>query len=172
MLLTITLKQRRHRRLRLRNRDTGLQPRGHAHKADSAHEAFLRDACRFEWFVRENFRIAAKPRNRQIRQHTDDGGRDTVERDAVAEHHWIGIETLAPKTFCHHRDVALGFLFRQKIAPEDGVNAEQLEIVRRHIAAEQLHRLARSSHGYESGTGWRYETISPIGRDARKNILS
>ena len=43
---------------------------------------------------------------------------------------------LAPKTFRHHHDVAFALFLRQKIATENRMNAKQLEIVGRNVAAE------------------------------------
>ena len=44
MLLTITLHQGRHRRLRLCDRNARFQPRRHTHETDSAHQALFRQA--------------------------------------------------------------------------------------------------------------------------------
>src|SRR5207302_5884328 len=67
-----------------------------------------------------------------------------VERNNLAQHPRIGIETFAPETFCHHYDVAFCVFLRQKIASKNRMDPEQLEIVCRYITSEELGRLAHS----------------------------
>ena len=69
---------------------------------------------------------------------------DAVERNAAADHISVAPQAFLPKIFGHHRHVG-GLLFlRQKIATADRLDAEDIEVVRRHFAAEKLNGIAHS----------------------------
>src|SRR5205085_12237957 len=54
-------------------------------------------------------------------------------------------QTLLPRMFRHQRHVGGLFFLRQKTAATYRSHAEDVEVVRRHLAAEKLHRIAQSS---------------------------
>ena len=144
MLLAVTPLQSGHGRPRLCESNTRFQSSDATHKADAAHEAIFGNVGRFEHFVGENLSVPAKPRDRQIWQDAHDSSGHAVERNNLAQHPRIGIETFAPETFCHHYDVAFCVFLRQKIASKNRMDPEQLEIVCRYITSEELGRLAHS----------------------------
>ena len=162
MLFAITPLQRGHGRLRLPDRDSRFQASSAAHEADATHQAIFCYPGGFKRLGDEYFGVTSKPGNGQIRQYPHDCGSDTVQRDAAAENHRIGIEAFSPETFRHQCDVRVQFLLRQKISAKDRTNAEQIEIICRHIGTEQLGGIALAGHD---------EAIAPIGCDARKDIL-
>ena len=123
MLLAITLFERRHRRLRLLHRYAGFQSPNAAHKTVAAHNALL---CRVRIIERrrdENLRVAAEPRDRQVRQNAYDRASQAVHRNTSPNHARIGAETFAPEIFRHQHDVVLRFFLLKKIAAENRANA-------------------------------------------------
>src|SRR5204862_41753 len=70
--------------------------------------------------------------------------RRATERDAAPDNIRIAAHPLAPEVFSHHRHVSGFFFVRQKGAAPDRTDAKHIEIVRRHLPAEDLHRIAES----------------------------
>src|SRR6476661_7798384 len=104
MLLTITLLECGHRSLRLLHRNARLQSAYATHETVAAHDALFRRVWIIERRCDKNLRVAAEPRDRQIRQNANDRVCHIVQCNASSEYAWIGAQPFAPKTFRHKCD--------------------------------------------------------------------
>src|SRR5690242_18802742 len=84
--------------------------------------------------------------------------RHAAERDAASDHIRIAAHPLAPKILRHHRDVGGFFFVRQKVAPANWSHPEHIEVVRRYLPAEDLHRITESGES-ERGLILRPEAV-------------
>ena len=84
--------------------------------------------------------------------------REPVQRDAAADHIRIAAQAFLPECLRHHRHIGGSFFLRQKVAPADRSDAEHIEVVRRHLPAEDLHRIAEPGER-ECGDIFRAEVV-------------
>src|SRR5712675_34227 len=117
MLLAITLLECRHRSLRLLHRDAGLQ------SAYATHDAFFRRVWIIERRRDKNLRVAAEPRDRQVRQNANDRVSHIVQCNASPDYARIGAQAFAPKTFRHKCNVVFHFFLLKKVAAENWTDA-------------------------------------------------
>src|SRR5438093_3984115 len=107
----------------------------------------MTEAGKLKRFRCPNFgrdRVRAKPGRRHVWQHTDDGVRHAVERDASSNHIRIASEAFLPEIFRHQCDVGAFLFFRQKITAKNWTNAQQIEIVGGQSTAKNLDRIGKS----------------------------
>src|SRR5439155_1378327 len=83
-------------------------------------------------------RRSPDPRERQVRPNADNRVWHTVQRNAAADYIRVAAEAFAPEVLRHHRHIRGFFFLRQKVAPADRSDAEHIEVVRRHLPAEDL----------------------------------
>src|SRR5579864_7158341 len=125
--------------LRIRNRDSRLEPRRHAHPADVV--------------VARRFRLQWKPdvgrrvRSETASQHPDRLVRLIVERNDSAYEGGVPPETPAPQTIADHRYVrpARPVLRLRKAAADRDLRAEQPEVIRRYTRS--FERLRKFTFG-------------------------
>ena len=129
-----------------------------AKKTGASHDSLIRQARDLERFRRPHFRRRSDPGERHVRQNANNGVRHAAERDAAPDNIRIAAHPLAPEVFRHHRHVGGFFFVRQKGAAPDRTDAKHIEIVRCHLPAENLHRLAKSGER-ERGRILRREAI-------------
>src|SRR6266550_2306669 len=98
MLLAISLLERRHRSLRLLHRHAGLESAYATHEAVAAHDALFRRVWIIERRRDKNLRIAAEPRDRQVRQNANDRVSHIVQCNASSDYARIGAQAFAPST--------------------------------------------------------------------------
>ena len=127
-------------------------------KTGAAHDPLIREPGNLERFRCPHFRSRSDPREWHVRQHPNNRVRHAAERDAAPDNIRIAAHPLAPEGFGHHRDVSGFFFVRQKGAPPDRTHAQHIEIVRRHLPTEDLHRLAECGQR-ECGRIFRREAI-------------
>ena len=123
MLLAITLLERRHRSLRLLNRDAGLQSAYATHETVAAHDALFRRVWIIERRRDKNLRVAAEPRDGQVRQNANDGVSHIVQRNASPDYARIRAQAFAPKTLRHECDVDFHFFLLKKVAAANWTDA-------------------------------------------------
>src|SRR5436190_10484506 len=107
----------------------------------------MTEAGKLKRFRCPNFgrdRVRAKPGRRHVWQHTDDGVRHAVERDASSNHIRIASEAFLPEIFRHQCDVGAFLFFRQKITAKNWTNVQQIEIVGGQSTPKNLDRIAKS----------------------------
>src|SRR5262249_46703267 len=104
--------------------------------------SLVRKARDLKWPGRPHLRRWPYPREGHVRQHANDRVRYATQRDAAPYNIQSAAHPLAPEVFRHHRHVRGFFFVRQKRAATDRKHAEQIEIVRCHLAAEDLDRVA------------------------------
>src|SRR5438477_10085678 len=115
MLLAITLLERRHRSLRLLNHDAGLQSAYATHETIAAHDALFRRVWIIERRRDKNLRIAAEPRERQVRQNTNDRVNHIAQCNASSDYTRIRAQSFAQNTFPHTRNVAFHVFMSKKV---------------------------------------------------------
>src|SRR5438874_13443843 len=103
MLLAITLLERRHRSLRLLHRDAGPQSAYATHETVAAHDALFRRVWIIERRRNKNLRVAAEPRDRQVRQNANDRVSHIVQFNASSDYAGIRARAFGPKTFPYQR---------------------------------------------------------------------
>ena len=150
--------ERRQRSARLLQCHSRFQPADNAQNTRAAHDALVGNPGDLERLRRPDFRRRSDPRKRQVRQNADDRVRRAVERDAAADHIRIAAEAFLPEGLRHHRHIGGFFFFRQKVAPPDRSDPEHIEVVRRHLPAEDLHRIAEPGER-ECGDVFRAEAV-------------
>ena len=123
MLLAITLLECRHRGLRLLHRDAGLQSAYATHETVAAHDALFRRVWIIERRRDKNLRVAAEPRDRQVRQNANDRVSYIVQCNASPDYTRIGAQAFAPKTFRHKCNVVFHFFLLKKVAAENRMDA-------------------------------------------------
>src|SRR5438045_9025919 len=97
MLLAITLLERRHRSLRLLNRDAGLQSAYATHETVAAHDALFRRVWIIERRRDKNLRVAAEPRDGQVRQNANAGASQLVHPTASSDYARLRAQALPTK---------------------------------------------------------------------------
>src|SRR4029077_5343592 len=86
----------------------------------------------------------AEPGKRKIWQYATNRVRHAVESDAATNDIGVPAHSFLPEIFRDHCHVGAFFFVRQKATATDGMHPEHVEIVRSHLAAEQLHGIAKS----------------------------
>src|SRR5262249_47026159 len=111
-------------------------------KTRAAHDSLIRQPGDLKGLRGPHFRRWSDPRERHVRQYADDRVPHATQRDAAPNDIRLSAHPLAPEGFGHDRDVSGFFFVRQKVAPANWSHAEHIEIVRRHLTAQDLHRIA------------------------------
>src|SRR2546430_4507973 len=123
MLLAISLLERRHRSLRLLHRHAGLQSAYATHEAVAAHDALFRRVWIIKRRRNKNLRVAAEPRDRQVRQNANDRVSHIVQCNASPDYARIRAQAFAPKTFRHKCDGIFHFFLLKEIAAANWTDA-------------------------------------------------
>ena len=142
--------------------DTRFQAPDTPHETITAHQPIPGCVRIFKWLDDEYFRVAAEPRNRKIGQNPYDRRGDAVERDAPADHTRIGAKSFAPEVLRNQADIIPHFFLLKKIAAENRMNAQQIEIICGDVLAQHLCWFAKAGQDV---------TVAPIGGYTRKNRL-
>src|SRR5439155_23629777 len=119
MLLAITLLERRHRSLHLLHRDAGLQSAYATHETVAAHDALFRRVWIIERRRDKNLRIAAAPRDRQVRQNANDRVSHIVQGNVSSDFARIGAQAFAPKAVRPKAIVVFHFFLSERVAAEN-----------------------------------------------------
>src|SRR5262249_8772193 len=123
---------------------TGFKMSDDAKKTGAAHDSLIRQPCDLEWFRRPYLRRRANPRERHGGQHANNRVRHAAERNTAPDNTRITVHSLVPEVFRHHRNIGGFFFVRQKGAAPDRTYPEHIEIIRCHLPAEDLHRIAET----------------------------
>src|SRR5438874_1172017 len=70
--------------------------------------------------------------------------RHAIECNAATNHIRLAAHAFLPEILSHHRHIGGLFFLRQKIAAANWFHPENIEIVRRHFAAEKLNGIAET----------------------------
>jgi len=103
--------------------DTEAQSAYATHETVAAHDALFRRVRIIERGGDKNLRVAAEPRDRQVRQNANDRVSHIVQCNASSDYARIGAQAFAPKTFGHKCNVVFHFFLLKKVAAENRMDA-------------------------------------------------